>query len=274
MILSQEIYRRTPEEVRSYRTKKIVFGVAVLLPLALISVLNQKSTRQPLAGADVRPIVRPPVVTIDDAMRSDFPLRWAEGGKNKLKRVGKHSMFGVGPANSTVLLYLDDKVVTKARTDAKGRWKAQIRITEPGVKNYRADFRRDGVAAGRSLPLSITLVDPKQKGDGSDVIITNLAPNDRVSAGLFTLRGSAPPGDFVQIYIDSTLIGRAEVDLAGRWSFKPKVVAGGRRTFTVVDEITERQFGPLPIFIAGKKMVAKPKPPAKLPQSVQGTPLR
>ncbi|RYG62779.1 hypothetical protein EON77_21790 [bacterium] len=61
----------------------------------------------------------------------------------------------------------------------------------------------------------------------------------------------------MQIYIDATFLGRAEVDLAGRWSFKPRVRTGGRRTFTIVDEITTRQFGPLPLIIAGGTPPAK-----------------
>ncbi len=280
--MSSEIYTRTPDEVLRYRVKKVIFGVA-LVPVTLIALANE----QPAESARVRPAVsRPialrPVVTTNEGSREDFPIRWAEGGKGKLKKVGKHSMFGIGPINAGVELYEGEKLVTRSRTDSRGKWKAQLHIKEPGVKTYRADFRRDGVATGRSATLSITLVDPQQKGDGSDVVITNIAPNDQVIAGYFTLRGSAPPGDFVQIYIDSTLIGRSEVDLAGRWSFKPKISGGGRRTFTVVDEITERQFGPLPVFIQGKKSAVKttsrpkpkPKPKPKIPVTVQGTPLR
>lgn len=247
--MSFEIYARSVGEIRRYRFIKLLLGFS-LVPLALISLAREGPSERSVA------ITSRPVVTTNDAMREDFPIRWAQGGKGRLKQIGKHAIFGRGPKNVLVILYEGEKTVTRAKTNARGDWKAQVWIKEAGVKAFRADFRRGGVASGRSMPLTATIVDASKRV-ASDVSITNIAPNDRVISGFFTLRGSAPPGDFVQIYIDATLLGRTEVDLAGRWSFKPSVKTGGRRTFTIVDEITERQFGPLPVFVVGSKPPAK-----------------
>ena len=253
--MTPEIYGRTERQVRIYRLVKLAI-LAAATPFA-VAAMNRDAPPVRWRNTAMTPL---PTVTKDDAMRGDFPVRWATGGRAPLRKIGKHGLFGDGPANSIATIYEGEKAISRARLDDQGRWKAQIRVTDPGVKMLRAEFRRGSVAAGRSAILKATFVDGKIHR-GGEVRISNLTQNDRVIAGAFSLRGVAPPGDPVQIYVDATLLGRTEADLAGRWTFRPKLKGGGRRTFTVVDEITEAQFGPLPVFIV----------PAKAPVTIAAT---
>lgn len=238
-------------EIRQYRTLKLMLGIA-LLPLAYTSL----SHREPGFAREER-LVPQPVVINDDAMRVDFPLWWATGGRGPLRKIGRHDVRGRGPANADVLLYDENTVVGRTKTNRSGAWRTTVTISKPGLRAYRADFKRGNIAMGHSRTLGATILDPAAERE-TDVRITNFSPRNRVVAGRFTLRGSAPPGDFVQVYVDATLLGRAEVDLAGRWSFKPRIRTGGRRTFTIVDEITTHQFGPLPLIVVGTTPPKKP----------------
>ncbi|RYG67518.1 hypothetical protein EON77_16410, partial [bacterium] len=244
------IQGHTATEIGRYRALKLLLGVG-MIPFAYHGFAQSVSRRVPA----MVPLQSQPLITHDEAMRSDFPIRWSRAVRGTLRPLGANTILGTGPVRTDTFLYDGDRVIATGRTGADGRWRLALQITQPGLHNYHVEFRRNGIGMGRTRQLSAMILTRKST-KGSDVSITNFRPLDMATAGRFTLRGSAPPGDFVQIYVDATLLGRAEVDLAGRWSFRPKIQGGGRRTFTIVDEITSRQFGPFPLRIM-------PRPPTE-----------
>ena len=270
----------TPEEVRRYRIGKAVVGGALGFGALLALVASARERPRPAS-----PLVVPTAMRSEGGSNAALPpnLGPQRGRPNATQRTGLFALAGRGFAGTTAVIHLDGREAKRLLVDRTGRWCASIAVTGTGEHEFRAVYLQDGKTTGPSdvyratfaAPPSAAEETPKGRAapptadatrtvpDWNAVVekirITNLAANNRVVIGKFALRGIAPPGDTLKVYVDATLLGRAETKLSGRWSFTPRVNTPGRRTFTVVDEITLREFGPLPLILV------KPVPPVSKP---------
>ncbi len=280
--MSGKIPLRTPEGVLLYRRLKIGVG-AVAGFGAVVSLASSPRPRDP--GS--RPLRTYSVAETAEALQTRLPLAPADRKGSAFREVGTFVLAGRGPAGATGILFDGRDETARFVVPRDGRWRASASVRTPGTHAFRVRFRRGDAPAGGTAELQAAFLagprtaqvppaserDPRDRPAPADrtaavedIRITNVAPKDRLPLGRFTLRGIAPPGDFVRVYVDATLLGRAEVDLEGRWSYKPRVKGPGRRTFTVLDEITQRQFGPLAVVLVGKPAPKPPRKPAKVPK--------
>lgn len=252
-----------PDGIRIYRRVKAALA-AVLAAGALATVgARQGHPRTPLA-----PLKSTPVASLREAMETTLPLHPLpgdpDGDPDAPRPLGSVTLAGQGPPGADATLTQNGREIVRFELGKSGRWRADVPVESPGDHEFRATYARDGVDAGRSRPYRARFGDPEanskprasteekpsdRSAEVEAIRITNLAPGNKVETARLVLRGIAPPGDTLNVYMDATHLGRAEAKLSGRWEFRPKVQALGPHTFTVEDQITLRRFGPLPLLL-------------------------
>ena len=255
---------RSAAEIHRYRMIKAGGAALLLVGASAKAIVDRPGAVATKGSASVSSRAGTPRKTVrPEPYREDYKLALVMETGSRSLPIGPYVMEGTGPRGATARLLEADEEILSTPVGNNGRWRAAFKATRAGLKTFQAEFLRDEKVVGKSKSLILTFTGGKAITP-ADLRVSNIGANNRLPLAAMTLRGYAPPGDFVQVYVDATLLGRADVNLDGRWEFKIKLNKPGRRTFTVIDGVTQHQFGPLPVVFYGKAP-AKPfkkKPPA------------
>lgn len=160
---------------------------------------------------------------------------------------GNTVMAGRAQPNSDVVIRDRDRVVGRAKADARGEWvflpdeplppgsrelsleaTAPDGVTEesedvvvlvvPETEGERTLALRTGREGGNSRLLQGA---PPVEGEGHLTVDTV----DYDDEGHLTVGGRADPGGIIQLYLDNAFLGRTEVDGEGFWSISPETPA-------------------------------------------------
>ncbi|MBO3274740.1 Ig-like domain-containing protein [Pseudomonas schmalbachii] len=149
---------------------------------------------------------------------------------------------GTATAGNLVLLHVNGELVASVLADDQGNWQVELPLSGDGEKSITVQAQD---AAGR----------PSELGDPMLVVLDTTAPEVTVlelsddvgtvlgaiaQGGLTddtrpTLKGEASGAERVNIFDGNTLLGSAEVQADGSWSFTPDAdLAEGGHSFSVV----------------------------------------
>lgn len=180
---------------------------------------------------------------------------------------GSAVIAGRAPAGARITLLDGDKPVATAQADARGEWvMVPDAPLQPGARDLRVEATTpDGTTVKGTE--TVTLVVPAPRKDiagrakpqtgGALALLTPDAGPARIlqspatggaggpyidgidydAQGRFGVVGRAGPGTEVQVYLDTTLIGRTRADSAGRWQMAPDRALEPGRYVLRIDQV-------------------------------------
>lgn len=236
----------SPNEIRRYRRIKLAVAIPLLVSALAVSI---SAATAPKPKGDL--LSRQAAFATETDFREDWPIEIAldRPGGTTLP-TGVYFLEGRGPENSVATVYEGEHPIMDAKVDATGRWRAAIKVNEAGLMSFHAEMARGKVRVGRTKSLPLTFTDGVVK-NSTDLGLANYLPGDKVPSGPISIEGFAPPGDFIRLYADKVELGRAEVDLDGKWTLDVEINTPGKRSLSVYDEITQHTSAPIPIQIVG-----------------------
>lgn len=166
------------------------------------------------------------------------------------------TMSGTGPANTELTISDQGQEVGKATVGADGAWSAELPAPTTGEHTYSVDG-----GGGRSeLKVNVTDASAGTGDAGTDTGSTDTGSTDTsgadtsgtdtgaaagtfaisepaadatLPAGTFTLRGTGTAGQEVELFEDSTSLGKITIGEDGAWSFDVPSPTAGAHTYTV-----------------------------------------
>ena len=133
--------------------------------------------------------------------------------------VGPVIFRGTAAPGSTITLSIDGKDVRTVTAEDDGSWSAQIDVPSGDHDVVATSVQPDGLeATSEAFAISATAVKP--------TITSPIAGN--VTSGNVVLRGTASPGQDVEIVVDGTVVGTTTADARGNWFLSTPLTAGAR----------------------------------------------
>ena len=181
-----------------------------------------------------QPGTTPPAVTgLALAPASDSGVRGDE-----ITNVVEPKIIGFGEAGDTVDLYDGDTLVGTGKVDTAGNW--AITVNTPltdGPHTLTATETLDGETSSPSAALVIT-IDTTPPDPPSAPLLGSTAPGGTNGGTEITdlsrplITGTAAPGDAIDLYAGSTLLGEGTADADGQWSITARSLTPGSYDLT------------------------------------------
>ena len=142
-------------------------------------------------------------------------------------------LSGTGTAGDTIIVMVNDglgsRELGRATVDSQGKWTLQVTTPLiPGANAFTAiEVDPAGNATAPSAPYTVTVDTgrpevPVIENVQDDVGVVHMLQKNEVTDDTRpTIIGTGQPGNTIKIYDGVTLLGQAEVDLNGKWSFTP-----------------------------------------------------
>ncbi|MNM17104.1 HYR domain protein [compost metagenome] len=142
-------------------------------------------------------------------------------------------LSGTGTAGDTIIVMVKDALgsheLGRATVGSDGKWTLQVTTPLiPGSNAFTAiEVDPAGNATAPSAPYTVTVDTgrpevPVIENVQDDVGITHMLQKGEVTDDTRpTIIGTGQPGNTIKIYDGATLLGQAEVDINGKWSFTP-----------------------------------------------------
>ncbi len=133
--------------------------------------------------------------------------------------VGPVIFRGTAAPGSTITLSLDGKDVRTVTAEDDGSWSAQVDVPAGDHEVVAHSLQPDGLAAtSEAFAISAAAAKP--------AITSPLAGT--VTSGNVVLRGTASPGQDVEIVVDGKVVGTTTSDARGNWFLSTPLTAGAR----------------------------------------------
>ncbi|MBX5481091.1 MAG: adhesin [Myxococcaceae bacterium] len=140
------------------------------------------------------------------------------------------AVTGTADPDVTVDVYVDGVLVGTVTADSTGSWTlpATGSLSE-GSHTVSATARdaANNATAGPANTFEVDLTAPPAPA------VTDPADGDQVNTSSPTVTGTGEPGATVNVYVDGTLVGTAQVDMNGNWSLPLPMQSDGDHTITV-----------------------------------------
>jgi hypothetical protein len=182
----------------------------------------------------------------ESALRSQIPLKVAVEGAGPAAPVApvlttalpspllnnRPALSGTAAAGAKVRIYDGDKLLGEVTADANGQWY----FVPPAALAAGAHTLRLAVvgADGKEVFAPAVVFTIAAEANAYEPPTITAPAGGQIVAGS-PLRGTAPAGSTVQVYLDGTLLGTAIADAGGKWQFTlPTALRAGRRQVRVV----------------------------------------
>ena len=133
--------------------------------------------------------------------------------------VGPVIFRGTAAPGSTITLSIDGKDARTVTAEDDGSWSAQIDVPSGDHEVVATSVQPDGLkATSEAFAISAAAVKPA---------ITSPAAGN-VTSGNVVLRGTASPGQDVEIVVDGKVVGTTTSDARGNWFLSTPLTAGAR----------------------------------------------
>ncbi|MFC6592153.1 DUF937 domain-containing protein [Deinococcus lacus] len=145
------------------------------------------------------------------------------------------TLSGTGPANSEILITEGTTEVARAASDASGRWSTEVSPAD-GAHTYTLTSGEATTDYSFTVGAADTAAAGTETAPATSVFaITEPVAGAELPAGGFTLSGTGPAGESVQLFEDGTSLGNIVVPEGGQWTFTVPSPAEGAHTYVLKD---------------------------------------
>ncbi|MBO1435718.1 proton-conducting transporter membrane subunit [Meiothermus sp. CFH 77666] len=141
---------------------------------------------------------------------------------------GSYTLQGTGKPGETLELFDNGNPLGVVTVGPDGRWSFSLPASALALGGHTYEARRPGQTPGARVDVNVTVP--------SEPTFVGLSDGATVAATGFTLRGTARPGQVVEIFEDGASLGRITADANGQWSLNVPPPPGGTRVYEVRPE--------------------------------------
>ncbi len=194
---------------------------------AATSEVSPEATEEPAATSESPAAATQEPATTSTEVKMTPPTLDLPGGS---LTAGQAELTGTGEPGSEVEVVVDGQVVGKTTVGADGKWSLTVEL--PEAKDYEiavqaVDASGKTVAGSETAVVAVVTPAPTEEAAGQAAAPTLDVPSGSLTAGEVELTGTGEPNSQVEIVVDGQVVGKAEVDGDGKWSFKTRLPAAG-----------------------------------------------
>lgn len=225
------IRHRTAEEVQRYNWFKVI--ILIILGLLLL-VLSLSRCNSQAAVSEVPPTAVPADNSAGDTTATepatatpvvlDAPQLTKPALAEPLIVGSAVELAGSGTPDSVVRILVNGQALETVPVGSDGLWRYTYTPEAAGELNLMLEALDEGDQVGASSEtIAFTVAAPEPE----IVAPTFSQPEPDLAVGEYRLTGSGTPGSTVEIEIDGEVVGTADVDEAGNWSYAADLAEPG-----------------------------------------------